>query len=117
MRPDAAMAAFTAPIRAAMAPFHDGQPTVRDVDNLKTAIRSVAATRFRLENDAAAALSRSDALQAGLSKNPLPATVEMVATHRDYSKSLATMAVELLGLEGALRTTVQRHKRENEVIG
>ena len=116
MRPDAAMAAFTAPIRAAMAPFHDGQPTARDVGNLRTAISSVETTRLRFEDDAAQALARSAALAAGLSENPLPATVEMVATHRDYSKSLATMAVELLGLEGALRTTVQRHQKEDGII-
>ncbi len=111
MNPRAAMAAFAEPIRSAMAPFHDGQPTARDVANLRTAIASVEATRVQFERDASAALSRSDALQAGLSENPLPATVEMVATHREYVQDLARMAVELLGLEDALRTIAQQHER------
>lgn len=117
MRPDAAMAAFAEPIRAAMAPFNAGNATARDVDNLRTAIASIEATRSRFERDAAAALARSAALAAGLSENPLPETVEMVATHREYVRSLAEMAVELLGLEDALRTIVDKHQREQGIIG
>jgi len=116
MNPRTAMAAYTAPIRAALAPFHNGQPTTRDVHNLQTAFGSVEATRLGFERDAAAALARSDALQAGLSENPLPATAEMVAMHRDYARSLAAMAVELLGLEDALRAVAQQHQREREII-
>ena len=112
MNPVAAMAAYTVPIRAAMAPFNAGNATVRDVANLRTAVASIVATRLRFERDAAAALSRSDALQAGLSENPLPATVEMVATHREYARSLAAMAADLLNLEDALRAIAQRHQRE-----
>jgi len=111
VNPRAAMAAYIAPIRSAMGPFNAGNATVRDVDNLRTAISSVETTRLRFERDAAAALARSDALQAGLSENPLPATVEMVATHREYVQDLARMAVELLGLEDALRTIAQQHER------
>ncbi len=64
----------------------------------------------------AAALARSDALQTGLSRNPLPATVEMVATHREYVRCLARMAVELLGLEDALRAIVDKHQRAQDII-
>jgi len=116
VNPVVAMAAFTTPIREVLAPFHDGQPTDRDVDNLRTAVASVEATRLRFERDAAAALSRSDSLQAGLSENPLPQTVEMVATHRDYARSLAGMAVELLGLEDACRAIVDGHERQQGII-
>ncbi len=112
MRPDAAMGAYTGPIRAALAPFHDGQPTMRDVDNLRTAIASVAATRFRFENDAAQALARSAALAAGLSRRPLPQVVAMIDLHREYARSLAGMAVDLLNLEDALRAIVDGHQRE-----
>jgi len=111
------MAAYTGPIRAALAPFHDGQPTMRDVDNLRTAIASAAATRFRLENDAAQALARSAALAAGISKRPLPQVLEMIDLHREYSRSLAGMATDLLDLEDALRAIVQRHEREKGVVG
>jgi len=111
-----AMDAYTGPIRAALAPFHNGQPTDRDIDSLKTAIASVAATRFRFENDAAQALARSAALAAGISRRPLPQVLEMVDLHREYAQSLARMAVDLLGLEDALRTIAERHERENGFI-
>lgn len=117
MNPVVAMAAYTAPIRSTMAPFHDGQATARDVANLKTAISSVETTRLRFENDAAAALSRSAALAAGLSENPLPQVLEMIDLHREYSRQLAEMAVDLLGLEDALRATVQPHQREKGIVG
>ena len=116
MRPDAAMAAFAEPIRAAMAPFNAGNATARDVDNLRTAIASIEATRSRFERDAAAALARSAALAAGLSENPLPETVEMIDLHREYARSLAAMAADLLNLEDALRTIAERHERENGFI-
>jgi len=116
MNPVAAMAAYAEPIRAALAPFHDSQPTVRDIDNLRTAIASVAATRFRFENDAAQALARSAALAAGLSRNPLPEVVAMIDLHREYSRQLAAMAADLLGLEDALRATVDKHQRAQDII-
>lgn len=112
MNPVAAMAAYAAPIRSAMGPFNAGNATARDVHNLRTAISSVAATRLRFERDAAAALARSAALQAGLSENPLPATVEMVDLHREYARSLAAMAADLLDLEDACRAIVDRFQRE-----
>ncbi len=116
MNPVEATASYTATVRSAMGPFHEGQPTTRDVDRLKTAIASVEATRLRFERDAAAALARSDALHAGLSENPLPETVEMIDLHREYARSLAAMAADLLNLEDALRTIAERHERENGFI-
>ncbi len=117
MNPVVAMAAYAAPIRAAMAPFNAGNATVRDVANLRTAVASIVATRFRLENDAAQALARSAALAAGISKRPLPQVLEMIDLHREYSRSLAGMATDLLDLEDALRAIVQRHEREKGVVG
>ncbi len=116
MNPVAAMAAYAAPIKAAMAPFNAGNATARDVHNLRTAVASIVATRLRFERDVAAALARSDALAAGLSPNPLPEVLKMVDLHREYAQDLARMAADLLGLEDALRAIVDGHERENEVI-
>jgi len=116
VNPVVAMAAYVEPIRAALAPFNPGPASARDIDNLRTAIASVAATRFRFENDAAQALARSAALAAGISRRPLPQVLEMVDLHREYAQSLARMAVELLGLEDALRAIVDKHQRAQDII-
>lgn len=116
MNPVVAMAAFTTPIQEVLTPFNAGNATVRDVANLRTVIGSVETTRLRFERDAAAALARSDALAAGISRRPLPQVVEMIDLHREYARSLAAMAADLLNLEDALRAIVQRHEREDEVI-
>lgn len=116
MNPVAAMAAYTGPIREVLTPFNAGNATARDVDNLRTAVASIATTRLRFERDVAAALARSDALAAGLSRNPLPEVVAMVDLHREYARSLAAMATDLLNLENALRTIVDGHEREQGCI-
>jgi len=116
VNPVVAMAAYVEPIRAALAPFNPGPASARDVDNLRTAIGSIVATRLRFERDAAAALARSDALAAGLSRNPLPEVRTMIHLHREYVRSLAGMAADLLDLEDACRATVDRFQREQGCI-
>lgn len=52
---------------------------------------------------------RDGAVQRGQRDRPRR---KMIDLHREYSRSLAEMATDLLGLEDALRTTVDRFQRE-----